>query len=221
VQSSRRFSTIVPENSCCLSFKKTHTEPSLFKLIAEGDEGAYRAVFEQYKEVFFAAAFKMIRSSEEAEEIVQEVFIALWTKRTQVAQAQKPEHYLFTILYNTIYDHFRKLAMERKMKKGISTTWEQSEEETAEEILLAKENRALFEEVIGKLPPQQKLVYQLAKQQGLSREEIAKRLDISPNTVKNHLQSATHFIRAYFKHNISAIIWLAIFYSLELHHIGT
>lgn len=157
----------------------------------------------------------MVRSSEEAEEIVQEVFIALWTKRTKVAAAEKPEHYLFTILHNTIYDHFRKLALERKLKKGVSNSFEEAGEETAEEILLAKENRELFEEVINKLPPQQKLVYQLSKQQGLSREEIAKQLEISPNTVKNHLQSATHFIQSYFKRNISALIWLAIYYSVK------
>lgn len=195
--------------------QKKYEGRELYSLLAEGNESAYRVLFDQYKEVFFTAAYKMVRSSEEAEEIVQEVFIALWTKRTKVAAAEKPEHYLFTILHNTIYDHFRKLALERKMKKGVSNAFEEAEVETAEEILLAKENRGLFEEVINKLPPQQKLVYQLSKQQGLSREEIARQLEISPNTVKNHLQSATHFIQSYFKRNISALIWLAIYYSVK------
>jgi RNA polymerase sigma factor (sigma-70 family) len=80
--------------------------------------------------------------------------------------------------------------------------------------LLAKEDHALLETVINQLPPQQQLVYRLMKQDGLSREEVARQLSISPNTVKNHLASAVEFITTRLKKGSSALIWAIILESL-------
>lgn len=181
----------------------------LLKQIAEDDESAFRGVFDHFKEPFHAAAFKMTRSADIAEEIVQEVFVALWEKRKLVASAKKPEGYLFTILHNSIYTHFRKIAQERKLKSKIAQAEDKSENQI-ETLLLEKENRTILENVISRLPPQQRLIYKLAKQEGVSRDEIAKQLHISPNTVRNHLATAVEYLRAYFKKNESAIIWAVI-----------
>lgn len=186
---------------------------TLLQQVAEGDERAFRQIFDKYKEPFFAAAYKITRSSDLSEDIVQQVFVTLWTKKEQVAAAIKPENYLFTILHNHIYSHYRKLAMEKQMIRAVSKGVEAADDNHVEEILFAKENQQLMEAVISKLPPQQQLVYRLWKE-GEGREEIAARLQISPNTVKNHLQDAKLFIRNYFKQNISELIWMAIWYSL-------
>ncbi|MEO8583650.1 MAG: sigma-70 family RNA polymerase sigma factor [Flavitalea sp.] len=167
------------------------------KQIAEDDERAFRIVFDYYKAPFHAIAFKMTRSADLAEEIVQEVFVTFWVKRKLVVLAKNPEAYLFTILQNCIYVYFRKLGLERKLKLKMTQVEERSENEV-ESLLLEKENRAILENVISQLPSQQRLVYKLAKQDGESREEIAKQLNISPNTVRNHLATAVNFLRACF-----------------------
>jgi len=95
------------------------------------------------------------------------------------------------------------------MKKNVGDQIPEPEN-SVEEILLAKENKKILDSVISKLPPQQQLVYKLSKQEGLSREEIATRLHISPNTVRNHLQEAVKFIRNNLKGTISVMIWVAI-----------
>lgn len=177
----------------------------LLKQIAEDDEQAFRRVFDHYKAPFHATAFKMTRSTDIAEEIVQEVFVTLWVKRKLIAIAKKPEGYVFTILHNCIYAHFRKLVLERQLKSKMSQAEEQSENRI-ETLLLEKENKTIIENVISRLPPQQKLIYRLARQQGLSREKIALQLKISPNTVKNHLSAAMDYLRAYLK-SVSVIIW--------------
>ena len=182
--------------------------------IGGGDETAFREVFDHYKARFHSAAFKMTRSAELAEDIVQEVFIALWDKRKKVAAAKNPEAYLFTILHNSIYAQFRKLALERQLKKKLSEEPEAMEENPVEMLLLEKENRELWENVVSSMPAQQQLVYRLSKQEGLSREEIAQKLNISPNTVRNHLSASIEFIRLYFKKGASAIVWIAIWTSL-------
>jgi RNA polymerase sigma-70 factor (ECF subfamily) len=190
----------------------------LLKRVAEGDEQAFRIVFDHYKEPFLATAFKMTHSADTAEEIVQEVFVTLWVKRKLVAIAKKPEGYVFTILHNCIYAHFRKLVLERQLKSKMAHGEEQSENRI-ENLLLEKENTTIIENVISQLPPQQKLIYRLARQQGLSREEIALQLKISPNTVKNHLSAAMDYLRVYLKKSLSVIIWVitGIYNFFQIH----
>jgi len=183
--------------------------PVLLKQVAEGDEQAFRMVFDHYKEPFYATAFKMTHSVDIAEEIVQEVFVTLWVKRNFIGAAKRPEGYVFTILHNCIYSYFRKLVQDRQLKSKMEQEIEENEN-PIETLLLEKENRAILENVISQLPPQQKLIYKLAKQEGISREEIARKLNISPNTVRNHLASAVDYLRAYFKKSESAIIWAVI-----------
>jgi RNA polymerase sigma-70 factor (ECF subfamily) len=151
----------------------------------------------------------MTRSAHISEEIVQEVFVTVWVKRALIAGAKRPEEYVFAILRNCIYAHFRKLAREFRIKSKLG----QQPAERAnriEDILDEKETRIILESVIGRLSPQQKLIYKLAKQEGLSREEIADKLNISPNTVKNHLGMAVEHLRRSFKRGVSAILCIAV-----------
>lgn len=191
-----------------------HIDLAFFARIAQDDEIAFRAVYDFYKATFHATAFKMTRSADTAEDIVQEVFVTLWNKRTQVGQAKNPLAYFFTILHNCIYAHFRKVMLERQMRQKVADNSDHIEENPVEELLLAKENRELLTAIISQLPPQQQLVYRLCKQEGLSRAEVADKLNISPNTVKNHLAAAIEFIREYFKKGASAIIWAIIWTNL-------
>jgi RNA polymerase sigma-70 factor (ECF subfamily) len=184
----------------------------LIKQIAEGDEAAFRTIFEHYRAPFYSAAFKMTRSGSLAEEIVQEVFVKIWVKRKIIATAKRPADYIFTILHNCIYAQFRKLALEDKLKTTLAQDSEESED-SIQLLLLEKENKAILENIIDQMPPRQRLIYKLAKQEGWSREEIAKGLNISPNTVRNHLSAAIEFLRNYFRKNASIIIWTAIWMS--------
>ncbi len=181
----------------------------LLQQVSCDDEAAFRRVFDHYKAPFYSVAFKMTHTAGIAEEIVQEVFVTLWVKRRLAARAKNPEGYIFTILHNCIYAHFRKLAQERQLKSKIVQATEESVN-PVETLLLEKEHRIILEKVISGLPPQQKIIYQLAKQEGISREEIARRLNISPNTVRNHLAAAVEYLRVCLKKEASAIIWAVI-----------
>ena len=189
-----------------------HEIKTLIKQIAEDDEVAFRTIFDHYKTPFYSAAFKMTRSGSLAEEIVQEVFVKIWVKRKLIATAKRPADYIFTILHNCIYAQFRKLALEDKLKTTLAQDSEESED-SIQLLLLEKENKAILENIINQMPPRQRLIYKLAKQEGWSREEIAKGLNISPNTVRNHLSAAIEFLRNYFRKNASIIIWTAIWMS--------
>ena len=186
---------------------------TLLKLVSQDNEEAFRRIFDHYKAPFYATALKITHAAGTAEEIVQEVFVKLWVKRKLAARAKNPEGYIFTILHNCIYAHFRKLAQERQLRSKARLSEEESES-PIESLLLEKEHRGIIEKVISRLPPQQKIIYKLAKQEGMSREEIARQLNLSPNTVRNHLAAAVVHLRNSLKKNASAIIWAVIWMHL-------
>jgi len=197
--------TIMPTTLPC-------DEKVLFLRIAEGDEVAYRAAFDRYKAPFFSAAYKLTRRADLAEDIVQEVFILLWTRRHLVAAADNPTHYLFTILYNCIYASFKKTAAETQLKETLLSDMSlhtASAEDPIMQALQTKQQLQLLNDAIGLLPRQQQLVLKLSRQEGLSRGEIASQMHISPHSVKNHLQHAMRNIRGYFKdHQVISLLAL-------------
>lgn len=175
--------------------EKNLTDELLLKRIANNCEISFKIIFDRYRTRFYAAAIKLTHSTDISEEIVQDVFVNLWTRRTVLASVENPSGYLFTILYNNIYSHLKKISAERIMRDNFHE-YAYEKENSVENIINGKETRQLIYTLVHQLPSRQRQVYVLSKEVGLSRGEISERLDISPNTVKNHLQEAMKFMRA-------------------------
>lgn len=163
--------------------------------ISTGDEFAFRVFFDQYKNRFYAVVLKMTRSDTVAQEMVQDIFLKIWQNRTSLATLENPDAYFFTTLYRLVYKYYKKLSMERRLLKLISES--PHFQNITDETVLAQESEKLINQAVAKLPPQQQLVFKLSKQDGLSREQIAEQLHISPHTVRNHMAEAIRFIRSY------------------------
>ena len=78
-----------------------------------------------------------------------------------------------------------------------------------EGALLARELQVLVHEAVESLPPQQKMVYKLSREQGMDRREVAETLHLSQNTVKNHLTLATQFIRSFLLKK-GVLLWVVV-----------
>jgi len=182
-------------------------EKQLFSRIADGEERAFREVFERYKKPFYAAAIKMTRSAAEAEEIVQDVFVELWQHRASLRQVERPASYLFAMVYHEIAHHFRRQAMERRIKQRVLEKAQPADDST-EQLLELRDCESSLKVAIEALPPQQQLVYRLSRQEGFSREEIADQLHISPNTVKNHLLKALRELRTRLHYPLMLLVLL-------------
>ena len=188
-----------------------YDEKALLLKVAAGDEQAFRKLFDLYKERFYAVALKMTRSDEAAQDIVQDVFLAIWSKRETLADVVNPSSYFFTAVYRRVYHHYRRIELKKKLLEAAPPVKESVN--TTDEMVLAHESNELISQAISKLPPQQQLVFKLVKQEGLSREDIAHQLKISPNTVKNHLADALKFIRTFLRN--SNVTFLILFWFLK------
>ncbi len=166
--------------------------------VASGDERAFRILFDHYKDRFYYVALKMTRLDHVAEEMVQEVFLKIWKNKESFSEIENPDAYLFTVLYRQVYQHFKKVALDKKLLQGVAGNTESAN--VTEQSVLAKESARLLDEAISKLPPQQQLIYRMNKVEGIPYNEIAEKLHLSPNTVRNHLATAMKSIRIYLRH---------------------
>lgn len=171
-------------------------EKELLLLVATGNAKAFSQLFHQYSPKVYAYALKLVRSDTLAEEIVQEVFVKIWNLEAQLREIENLDAYLRVITRNHTLKLLRRMALEMKTSKMMAKDYEDSHNET-EEYIIFKESAQLLTEAVEKLPPQQKLVYQLCHQEGLKYEEAAERLNLSKLTVKTHMQHALRFLRLY------------------------
>ncbi|MBB6274548.1 RNA polymerase sigma-70 factor (ECF subfamily) [Pedobacter cryoconitis] len=168
--------------------------------LREGDESAFIQIYNQYRSKIYTYAYQLCKSSDTAEEIVQEVFIKIWQKKDQLNPELSFNAYIKKITLNHVLNHLKKVARERALQEQIFHTIEVSSNRT-EDQMLEKELRKVYDEAIARLPQQKKLIYQLSRIEELSHDEIALKLNISKNTVKNHMVEASRSIRDYVSKN--------------------
>ncbi len=206
---SRHFSYIYLSSPLMLEYM-IHTDPDLFARIAEGDERAFHTFFEKYKNKLYYFFLEMTGLQSAAEECVQDVFLRLWVSRRSLVGVDRPDGYLFIMARNRGLDFIKQAGRERALLKSLAeqTPWA---ERSTEETLQYRESRELLQKALTLLPQQQQKVYILSKLEGFSREEIALQLDISANTVKNHLSEAVKSVREFMEEQggivLTILVW--------------
>jgi len=189
-----------------MALYSTHTDQELFCMVAQSDEAAFSEIFRRYDKRIYPFVLKMIKTDAVAEELTQEIFIKLWFNRQKLNDVSNPSSYLFTIAVNHTLDHIRKKLNERKMLDNLSDILKNDSSNNAEESMLFRDCEALVQQAVIGLPAQQKKIYTLSRQHGLNNEEIARQLNLSPNTVRNHLSEALRSIRVFLEQKGQVIV---------------
>ena len=182
------------KSTAYLSSPEKYTDHELFRSIATGNESAFAELFRRYDRRIYPFVLKMIKDTVLAEEITQEIFIKIWRYRETLTAIDQPESYILTIAARHTLDQIKKRLNEHRMLKRFSAGFKSAHNDP-EELLLLKDTEELIQRAVDQLPPQQKSVYLLSRKQGMSYEEIGRELNISPNTVRNHLVKALATIR--------------------------
>ena len=160
------------------------------------DENAFKQLFDAYKNRLYAYVLAITHSKYIAEEITQEIFVKLWLCRDIIQQVDNLDGYVFTIARNKTLNHLRKAFYDLNLLSELKSR-SMLQENNVEERSIAADYNQLIRDALALLSPQRRLVYQLSRGEGLNNEEIALHLQLSRNTVKNHLVEALRFIRNY------------------------
>jgi RNA polymerase sigma-70 factor (ECF subfamily) len=185
-------------------------EKDLFYRLSQNDKGAFTLIFDHYEPRIYPFLLRITKSETAAEEIVQEVFIKLWTLRAEADKIENPRSYIFRMATNKAVSHLRSLSKTTKLMQHVAGNTATARNITQENIDY-KQTEDIINKLADQLPTQQQKVYKLSRQQGMSNEEIAGQLHISPSTVKNHLTEALRFIRERLQQSSTSIIFLVTF----------
>jgi RNA polymerase sigma-70 factor (ECF subfamily) len=164
-----------------------HNEQELLLLVSKGDEKAFHQVYDHYWLILCDAAYKRLQNREEAEDVVQNIFVRLWVRRESL-DISNLSVYLFTAVRYGVLDQVT------RMKRG-SAFYEPfaeiiKESEAADDQLLAKDMMQLILSYADTLPEKRRAIFLLHIKKRLTTKEIAQELDISQKTVQNQLNTA-------------------------------
>ncbi len=188
-----------------------YTDEDLLILLKKGDRDAFNCIYNRYWKGLFFCALKKLGEKEEAEDLIQDLFVSIWTKREDFEISSSLKAYLFTALKYKIINHFEFKKVRRKHLATLKDAFSELDNGTSN-TLLAEEVEKRVEVGINKLSPKVKLVYQLSRDENLSLDEIAERLEVSKQTVKNQISKALKVLKAHLNHSYLWIIFATFIY---------
>jgi len=156
---------------------------------------AFNELYERYWEVAYDIAYKQMHDEDDAKDIVHDVFIHIWTKQGKLSIDKSFIAYLYTCLKNRIIDKARKDTLKIKQLEILRHTLSEEDNSTMEKVL-SKELEDQIELKVNSLPGKMKEIYRLSREEDLSIDEIAEKLSISSQTVKNQISSALKRLRS-------------------------
>lgn len=191
--------------------KVLHTDSELVERLRKGDVEAFDQVYQRYAGKLFAFSLKYLKSNEEAEELVQSVFLKVWENQKKLKKEASFKSYLFTIAYNEICNLFRRRKYQQKfIDKAIVEKTEVSGE--SEDLIDYQFVLEQIDQIIAQLPEKQRAVFMKSRLEGKSSKEIAAELGLSPGTVDNYVSESLKFIRNNLKdRHLSVILFVSLF----------
>jgi RNA polymerase sigma-70 factor (ECF subfamily) len=162
-------------------------QDAFINAISAGDQSAYKSLFEHYYDRLHQLAMMVTGSKELSEEIVSDVFIALWRKREKAAEIRNLRVYLYVATRNTALNYRQKLQREAHLSLDDIQTELNAPYSDPEQAYVTKEMTARIRQAIDSLPPKCKMIFKLVKEDGLNYREAAEVLGLSVSTVDNQL----------------------------------
>jgi len=167
---------------------------NLLEQFKAGDRLAFKRIYMEYVPKVYRFAQRYMKDDNDVEDIVQEVFIRLWTVRTSVNPTLSFDNYLFTIARNLIFNHHRARINEVYLQDTVLASLEK-ESYMPEDEIIAQDLSQYIDKIVEQLPAKQQEVFKLSRHQMLTYREIAEQLGISEKTVESHIYQALKFIR--------------------------
>ncbi len=193
--------------------KADYNEDYLLKCIAGSDVKAFEQIYLEYRPLLASFIFKLCPSKEVTEEIVQDVFVKIWSHRDQLAHVRSFRSYLFTAARHHALNALRKMVTE---KKHLLVFQKETPSDAITDGLQPDIYQAL-EEAIDQLPPQQKKVYLLCRRERMEHQAVASHLGLSAHTVKKYMKLAVLGIRKHLLLKQKSESWRCLFLLWMLH----
>jgi RNA polymerase sigma-70 factor (ECF subfamily) len=170
-------------------------DAELLRRLRLGDERALELVFRAHYPAMVAVVRRIVFAPDVAEELVQDVFFKLWTKRESLAEIDALKTYLYRAARNTALNHLRRLKLEQAHEEREAAKGEPSTIESTDDSATASEVTEAVHAAINRLPTRCREIFLMSREGGLTYGEIAAELGISIKTVETQMGRALKSLR--------------------------
>jgi RNA polymerase sigma-70 factor (ECF subfamily) len=171
----------------------SYSDSQLVALLKVSDEAAFTELYERYWKKLLVRANLLLRSNEDAEEVVHDIFVKLWKKRETITIINSFHTYIAAMLQ---YDCFKVLAEhKRKRLQKTRTDAPEIEDYSTQQFLDFEYLRSELEAAVSQLPERCQLIFRMSREQGLTDKQIAQELDVSVNTVRTQMNRALNSLK--------------------------
>ncbi|MCF6333605.1 MAG: RNA polymerase sigma-70 factor [Draconibacterium sp.] len=185
-------------------------ERELVEQFKAGNEMAFELIFHRTKGKLKGFLLKVLPCGEDAESVLQEIYLKLWSNRKSIKANKNFETYFYAIARNMVVDVMRKRFNKQKYLEELYSQLKEGNKnplDTLATVEYSELEKKIFE-LIGKLPEKRQVIFKLNRIDGLTYKEIAEKLNISENTVDSQMRKALAFLRNEMKHFLSLMLWI-------------
>ncbi len=173
--------------------------------ISKGDRAAFDIVFRRYYQGLVIYAFRFIMEESSAEEIVQDFFVNLWEKRSNLVFTDSIKSYFFTSVKNRCFNYLKRRKIEMEVIEKLKSVSEQSLL-FDQDVYVASELQEKIIQAVNALPERCREVFIMSRFKGMKNDEIAQELNLSKRTVETHISNAISSLRHHLKEYANLII---------------
>lgn len=163
--------------------------------LKNGNQDSFNWIYDKYHGLIYHYILKFIQLDALAEEATADVFIKLWEKKNIINPDQAVVALLYKIAKDTAYNYLKKIASNEKLKAEYLKIYPSIEFKSGELLFLEKEQLVAIQAIIETLPPKRLAIFKMRYYEGLDNSAIAKKLEISINTVREHLAKARFYLK--------------------------
>jgi len=192
---------------------KALNDSELTTLFQQQDRKAFEEIYRRYWHPLFLHAYHILDDEDEAQDIIQDLFVTFWNKPFVGQIHTSLKAYLYVMVRNKVLNHIRKNKINANFIQLLSTRLTEKDLNTVQNIEL-KELTALIDQEIDLLPPRMKQVFEMSRKEFLTHKEIAERLGTSEETVKKQITNSLKLLRVKFDQNL----FLAALVAEAIHH---
>lgn len=171
----------------------------LMELVREGNNHAFTALINRYWEQLYRHIYARLRHEEDTKDILQEIFISVWKNRDTIIIEEENgiKSYLFQAARYRVINHFGRPQAIIYNEEILSDFLAGQYTTSSHELLVVKEMEEKVHAALDQMPERLHLPYRLSRYQHLSNREIAARLSVSEQTVKNNISITLRLLRNY------------------------
>lgn len=170
------------------------SEQEIVGAIREGNERIFEETFRKYYQSLCNYANSILKEMDEAEEVVQNLFLSIWEKRNDLEINISLKSYLYRAVHNHCLNRIKHLKIREEYQQYAVNFYDASYE-SVNQTVMKNELETKIEEAIKKLPEQCRLIFRMSRFEELKYHEIAEQLELSPKTVENQIGKALKILR--------------------------